>query len=74
MALTKTELLAARAREITALRASRISPEHLEALARYARDEISTGRLAELLGVSLLDVVDLRNAVQSVAPPAAGGE
>lgn len=41
-----------------------ISAAHLEALARYARDEISTGRLAELLGVSLMDLLDLRNAVQ----------
>lgn len=64
MATREAELLAARAREIALLRAQRISPEHLDALARYARDEISTGRLAELLGVSLLDLADLRNAVQ----------
>jgi hypothetical protein len=42
----------------------RISDAHLDALARYARDEISTGRLTELLGVSLMDLLDLRNAVQ----------
>lgn len=60
-------------REVADLRDARISPEHLEALSRYARDEVSTGRLAELLGVSVADLADLRNAVQSDAPPAPEG-
>ena len=57
-------------REVADLRDARISPEHLEALSRYAREEISNGRLAELLGVSILDIAEIVNAVQSAAPPA----
>ena len=60
-------------REVADLRDARISPEHLEALSRYAREEISNGRLAELLGVSLLDIAEIVNAVQSAAPPAPEG-